>query len=56
MAKTMQNLKTKEVKRVSNSEAKEMQNSGNWRYIGKYQGRRIVESNQADTIKENNNR
>jgi hypothetical protein len=51
----MQNIKTKEVKRVSNSEAEEMKASGNWRYIGKYLGQRIVEKNKADTIKERSN-
>jgi len=44
MAKTMQNNKTNEVKRVSNLEAKQLHKSGNWKYIGKYQGKRIIEN------------
>lgn len=43
MAKTMQNKKTDEIKRVSNSEAKQLHKSG-WKYIGKYQGKRIIEN------------
>jgi len=46
MAKTMQNTKTKEVKRVTNQEAKKMYQSKQWQYIGKYQGRRINQSNE----------
>jgi hypothetical protein len=49
MAKTMQNIKTEEVKRVSNSKAKEMFESGNWKYIGKYQGKRIIENNRKES-------
>jgi lysozyme family protein len=46
MAKTMQNVKTKEVKRVTNSEAKQLYQSNNWKYIGKYQGKRIIENGE----------
>jgi hypothetical protein len=46
MAKTMLNNKTNEVKRVSNSEAKKMFQSKQWKYIGKYEGKRIIENNQ----------
>jgi hypothetical protein len=48
MAKTMQHTRTDEVKRVSNSEAKELHKTGKWKYIGKYQGKRIVESNNEE--------
>jgi hypothetical protein len=44
MAKTMLNNKTNEVKRVSNSEAKKMFKSGNWKYIPKYEGKRLIEN------------
>jgi hypothetical protein len=47
MAKTMQNVKTGEVKRVSNQEAKQMFQLKQWKYIGKYQGKRIIENNQS---------
>ncbi|GAG32516.1 unnamed protein product [marine sediment metagenome] len=50
MAKTMQNIKSNEVKRVSNPEAKQMHQSGNWKYIGKYQGKRIVENNNLNNL------
>lgn len=48
MAKTMLNKKTNEVKRVSNSEAKKMFNSGNWKYIPKYEGKRIIENGKEN--------
>lgn len=35
MAKCIQNIKSKEVKRVSNDRAKEMVKEGNWKYISK---------------------
>jgi hypothetical protein len=44
MAKTMLNEKTNEVKRVSNSEAKQLHESGNWKYIPKYEGKRLIEN------------
>lgn len=40
----MLNKNTNEVKRVSNSEAKRMFNTGNWKYIPKYEGKRIIEN------------
>lgn len=35
MAKCIQNVKSKEVKRVSNNRAKELVREGNWKYISK---------------------
>jgi hypothetical protein len=48
MAKTMQNNKTLQVKRVSNSEAKKMYKTKSWKYIGKYVGKRITENDGDD--------
>lgn len=35
MAKCIQNIKSNEVKRVSNQRAKELVKDGNWKYISK---------------------
>lgn len=42
MAKCIQNIKTDEVKRISNDRAKELVKKGNWKYISKSDYQRRV--------------
>ncbi len=42
MAKTLMNTKTKEVRRVSDDEAAQLVASGQYRYIGKMEGKRLL--------------
>jgi hypothetical protein len=48
MAKTIQHKVTREVRRVSDSEAEHLVEKEGWRYIGKMEGRRLLQAAQIE--------
>lgn len=48
MAKCMQHIRFKNVKRVSNDKAQQMHQSGDWKYISKSDFQRVLNGNQSN--------